>query len=74
MGAQRADPRVGTWLVRRDSGIRIVESWDHLGMRASGSHEVLFEEVAVPLENAIGLHPRPASGAGPGRAARLRPG
>ena len=24
---------------------------------ASGSHEVLFEEVAVPLENAIGLHP-----------------
>ena len=51
-------PRVGTWLVRRDSpGIRIVESWDHLGMRASGSHEVLFEEVAVPLENAIGLHP-----------------
>lgn len=69
-------PRVGTWLVRRDSpGIRIVESWDHLGMRASGSHEVLFEEVAVPLEKRHRpASPRPASGAGPGRAARLRPG
>lgn len=38
-------------------GVRIVESWDHLGMHASGSHEVLFEEVAVSLKNVIGLHP-----------------
>ncbi|UXJ53426.1 acyl-CoA dehydrogenase [Pseudomonas citronellolis] len=51
-------PRVGAWLVRRDSpGIRIVESWDHLGMRATGSHEVIFEEVPVPLEHAVGLYP-----------------
>ncbi|MBB4864922.1 alkylation response protein AidB-like acyl-CoA dehydrogenase [Pseudomonas nitritireducens] len=51
-------PRVGSWLVRRDSpGIRIVESWDHLGMRATGSHEVIFEDVPVPLEHAIGLYP-----------------
>jgi alkylation response protein AidB-like acyl-CoA dehydrogenase len=44
--------------VRRDSpGIRILESWDHLGMRATGSHEVIFEEVPVPLEHAVGLYP-----------------
>ncbi|MDH1008372.1 acyl-CoA dehydrogenase [Pseudomonas nicosulfuronedens] len=51
-------PRVGSWLVRRDSpGIRIVESWDHLGMRATGSHEVIFEDVPVPLQHAVGLYP-----------------
>ncbi|MFS2123811.1 acyl-CoA dehydrogenase [Pseudomonas sp. Pseusp97] len=51
-------PRVGSWLVHRDSpGIRIVESWDHLGMRATGSHEVIFEDVPVPLDHAIGLYP-----------------
>jgi alkylation response protein AidB-like acyl-CoA dehydrogenase len=55
-----ADPLVGAWLVHRESpGIRIVETWDHLGMRASGSHEVVFEDVLVPLDHA--LDPAPAS-------------
>src|SRR5690606_9879234 len=51
-------PLVGTWLVHRDTpGIRIVESWDHLGMRASGSHEVIFENVRLPLEHAVDVYP-----------------
>lgn len=47
-------PQVGVWLVPRESeGIRVVKSWDHIGMRASGSHEVILTDVRVPLENAV---------------------
>lgn len=60
-------PRVGTWLVHRDSpGIRFGEPWNHLGMRATGSHEVIFENVRVPLEQAVDLQP-------PGAASGLDP-
>jgi alkylation response protein AidB-like acyl-CoA dehydrogenase len=56
-----ADPLVGGWLVHRDSpGIEIVEDWDHLGMRATSSHEVRFHEVLVPLEHAVGASPQSA--------------
>ncbi|MDN8613436.1 acyl-CoA dehydrogenase family protein [Variovorax ginsengisoli] len=49
-------PRVGVFLVPRDApGVRVVASWDHLGLRASGSHEVIFEEVAIPLDHAVDL-------------------
>ena len=40
---------------RSAPGIRVVASWDHLGLRASGSHEVLFEDVAIPLDHAVDL-------------------
>jgi len=51
-----AAPRVGTFLVPRDApGVRIIASWDHLGLRASGSHEVVFENVAIPLAHAVDL-------------------
>ena len=49
-------PRTGFFLVPRSAaGIRVVASWDHLGLRASGSHEVLFEQVAIPLDHAVDL-------------------
>jgi alkylation response protein AidB-like acyl-CoA dehydrogenase len=55
-----ADPLVGAWLVHRETpGIAIVETWNHLGMRASGSHEVVFDDVLVPVSHA--LNPVPAS-------------
>ena len=51
-----AAPRVGTFLVPRDApGVRVIESWDHLGLRASGSHEVVFEKVRIPLDHAVDL-------------------
>lgn len=51
-------PRVGGWLVHRDTpGLKIVESWDHLGMRATGSHEAVFDDVIVPLDHALGILP-----------------
>ncbi|WP_231499465.1 acyl-CoA dehydrogenase family protein [Caulobacter sp. UNC358MFTsu5.1] len=53
------EPLVGGWLVRADTpGIVIEETWDHLGLRASASHDVVFEDVLVPLDHA--LDPQPA--------------
>jgi alkylation response protein AidB-like acyl-CoA dehydrogenase len=53
-----AQPLVGSWLVRRDTpGISIVETWDHLGMRATGSHDVIFDDVLVPLDHAVDVAP-----------------
>jgi alkylation response protein AidB-like acyl-CoA dehydrogenase len=48
----------------RSHGIRIQETWDHLGLRGSGSHDVVFEEVSIPLDHAIELQP-PALVRGP---------
>jgi alkylation response protein AidB-like acyl-CoA dehydrogenase len=62
-----AEPLVGSWLVRRDTpGITVIENWDHLGMRATGSHEVVFENVLVPFEHAVDVAPA-------GRASGLDP-
>ncbi len=52
------DARTGFFLVHRGTpGIRVVESWDHLGMRASGSHEVIFENVIIPEDYAVDVRP-----------------
>jgi len=50
------DPLVGAWLVHKDTpGISIIEDWDHLGMRATCSHEVVFDNVLVPLNHAVSV-------------------
>jgi alkylation response protein AidB-like acyl-CoA dehydrogenase len=60
-----ADPRMGSFLVPAGApGARIVESWDQLGLRASGSHDVVFDDVAIPAEHAADLRP-PAEWARP---------
>lgn len=44
--------QVGHVLVEGDApGITIVETWDHIGMRATCSHDVLFENVSVADEH-----------------------
>jgi len=59
-------PRVGSFLVRADSpGVRIEETWDHLGLRASGSHDVVLEGVQVPEGHAIGLLPHDTRASSP---------
>ncbi|MDP4026474.1 acyl-CoA dehydrogenase family protein [Methylobacterium sp. NEAU 140] len=51
-------PRVGNVLVPFDApGIRIEETWDHMGLRASGSHDTVFEDVFVPGDHAVDLRP-----------------
>lgn len=48
------ETRVGLFLVQANSpGVRIEETWDHLGLRASGSHDVIFDDVAFPHDHEI---------------------
>ncbi|MCF2524690.1 acyl-CoA dehydrogenase family protein [Bradyrhizobium sp. G127] len=48
------DVRLGIFLVPAGlPGTRIVETWDHLGLRASGSHDVIFDDVLFPLDHEI---------------------
>ncbi|MGI4940102.1 MAG: acyl-CoA dehydrogenase family protein, partial [Janthinobacterium lividum] len=49
-------PRMGLFLVPAHApGIRIEETWDQLGLRGSGSHDVVFEGVTVPADHAVDL-------------------
>ncbi|MBR0933783.1 acyl-CoA dehydrogenase family protein [Bradyrhizobium jicamae] len=49
-----AETRVGLFLVPAGlPGTAIIETWDHLGLRASGSHTVVFEDVVFPLDYEI---------------------
>jgi len=38
-------------------GVRIVETWDTLGMRSTGSHDVVLESVFVPDDKIVGRRP-----------------
>jgi alkylation response protein AidB-like acyl-CoA dehydrogenase len=54
------ETRVGLFLVPAGlPGTRIEETWNHLGLRASGSHDVIFEDVVFPLDYEIDVR-RPA--------------
>lgn len=49
-----AETRVGMFLVPAGlPGTRIIETWDHLGLRATESHDVIFEDVVFPLDHEI---------------------
>jgi alkylation response protein AidB-like acyl-CoA dehydrogenase len=59
------EARVGLFLVPAGlPGTRIVDTWDHLGLRASGSHDVIFEDVAFPLDYEIDVR-KPEQWRGP---------
>lgn len=47
-------PRVGTFAVRGDApGVTVEPTWDHLGMRASASHDVVFD--GAPVDTVVEL-------------------
>ncbi len=57
-GPASAEPRVGTFLVPAGApGIEIVRTWDHLGMRATESHDVVFDRVRLDADAVVGLTP-----------------
>ncbi|MDQ1130535.1 acyl-CoA dehydrogenase family protein [Microbacterium sp. SORGH_AS_0888] len=64
-------PRVGHVIVPGGSpGIEIVETWDHLGLRASSTHDVIYRDVEAPVENFLeipyqGVYRDPAGQGGP---------
>ena len=66
------EPRVGHVIVPADSaGITWHQTWDHLGLRASNTHDVSYEGVEVGEENFLeipktnGVYRDPASAVGP---------
>ena len=59
------EPRFGLFLVDfQGPGVEIDETWDHLGLRASGSHDAVFTDVLVPEDHVIEI-----KAPGTGRAA-----
>lgn len=47
-------PRVGTFAIPGGSpGIEVVHNWHQLGLRASGSHDVVFTDVEIPAGHLI---------------------
>jgi len=49
---------VGEFFVRKGPGFSLVETWDTIGMRATGSHDVILNNVFVPDEEVISLSAR----------------
>lgn len=68
-----AQPRTGAFLVRAGQpGIRIEATWDHLGLRASGSHDVFLDDVLIPHAHALDLRlPQDWSGGEPAMQAEM---
>jgi alkylation response protein AidB-like acyl-CoA dehydrogenase len=47
-------PRLGNFMViRGDPGLRIEETWDSLGMRATGSHDADFEDTPLAADRLL---------------------
>ena len=52
------DPKVGWFAIPRGTpGLTVVETWDHMGMRATGSHDLILEDAFVPAANMLDLRP-----------------
>jgi alkylation response protein AidB-like acyl-CoA dehydrogenase len=73
-GGDPAAPRVGHVIVPGEApGITWIDTWDHLGLRASNTHDVVYEAVELPGDafveiprGADGVYRDPAVAAGPG--------
>jgi alkylation response protein AidB-like acyl-CoA dehydrogenase len=65
-------PRVGHLVVPADApGISWIDTWDHLGLRASNTHDVVYDDVRLPADafveiprGADGVYRDPAAAAG----------
>ncbi|MGE3075120.1 MAG: acyl-CoA dehydrogenase family protein [Dehalococcoidia bacterium] len=48
------NPKTGWFCVPREAaGLEIVETWDHMGMRATGSHDLYLRDAEIPFEYAL---------------------
>lgn len=62
------EERIGTFLVRKGPGVSIDETWDTLGMRGTGSHDLLLADVFVPAEERIDASESGGTSAGVGKS------
>ncbi|WP_156172319.1 acyl-CoA dehydrogenase family protein [Paenibacillus dauci] len=49
-------PEIGDFLVRSREGVTIEETWNTMGMRATGSHDVILDQVFVPDRQVLSIH------------------
>ncbi|TCQ99086.1 acyl-CoA dehydrogenase family protein [Neorhizobium sp. JUb45] len=50
-------PRIGRWLVPANApGLEAIPSWNHVGLRATASHDLKVENVVVPAESVLTLN------------------
>jgi alkylation response protein AidB-like acyl-CoA dehydrogenase len=57
-GSEPAQELTGSFLVPAEaSGVSIEESWDHLGMRATESHDIVLDGVLIPADYGFTLRP-----------------
>lgn len=49
-----AEQRTAEFLVPAGTGVEIIDNWQTLGMRGTGSHDVVFHDVLVPREALLG--------------------
>ncbi|MDQ0574223.1 acyl-CoA dehydrogenase family protein [Agromyces albus] len=50
------EPELAHAIVPADApGVRIERTWDHLGQRATSTHDVVYDDVAIPLEHFRGV-------------------
>lgn len=64
-----AKPDIANFMVYRDDpGFRVEETWDTLGMRSTGSHDIVLESVRLPADRLMTRRPwgtpDPRGGAG----------
>jgi alkylation response protein AidB-like acyl-CoA dehydrogenase len=67
--ASHAPAEIGTFMILRDDpGLSIEETWDSLGMRSTGSHDLVLQNVRIPANRIMGRRtvgkPDPRGGAG----------
>ncbi len=58
------EPQIGTFLIPRQPAIEIEETWDAMGMRSTGSHDLVFHDAVVEEDHILNLSPAPPSGGG----------
>lgn len=52
------EPRLGSFLVPTDAdGIRIEKTWNATGMRATNSHDLILDDVAIDIEDVLDIAP-----------------
>lgn len=59
-GEDAAPARASFLVPTGTPGLRVEETWDNLGMRATGSHDVVLEDVVVPDEARLPREEAPA--------------
>jgi alkylation response protein AidB-like acyl-CoA dehydrogenase len=53
---EKDEPLIGHAIVPGDTpGIEVIRTWDHFGLRASSTHDIVYENVEIPAENFPGV-------------------